>query len=190
MAGEIRNVLDGTVTDAKPNLQRTYQVVVAATKEMGIGKDGKLPWKLPSDLKFFKDVTLKTENPEKKNAVVMGRKTWESIPIKNRPLPGRINVILTRSSNFDLGTMENVLTCGSMDSALQLLAMPPYSLSIERVFVIGGGEILRWVFRFMFLHFLAGLVPISIAFCFMNFELRSRYFCHKEQICFLIQGHT
>lgn len=143
MAGEIRNVLDRPAGDAKPNRHRTYQVVVAATKEMGIGKDGKLPWKLPSDLTFFKDITLKTSNPEKKNAVVMGRKTWESIPIKNRPLPGRINVILTRSGDFDVGTMDNVLTCGSMDSALQFLAMPPYNILIERVFVIGGGEILR-----------------------------------------------
>ncbi|ESQ53663.1 hypothetical protein EUTSA_v10024973mg [Eutrema salsugineum] len=134
--------LSGHVTMASEP-QRTYQVVVAATKEMGIGKDGKLPWSLPADLKFFKDLTLTTSDSAKKNAVVMGRKTWESIPTKYKPLSGRLNVVLTRSSGFDIANAENVVTCSSIDSALDLLAAPPYRLSIEKVFVIGGGEILR-----------------------------------------------
>ncbi|KAH7658789.1 dihydrofolate reductase / thymidylate synthase protein [Dioscorea alata] len=122
---------------------RTFQVVVAATRKLGIGKDGKLPWKLPSDLKFFKEVTLFTLDPGRKNAVIMGRKTWESIPVQNRPLPGRLNVVLTRSGSFDIATAENVVICGSMNSALDLLAASPYCLSIEKVFVIGGGQVLR-----------------------------------------------
>ncbi|KAI3969903.1 hypothetical protein MKX01_038371 [Papaver californicum] len=121
----------------------TYQVVVAATRSMGIGKDGKLPWRLPSDLKFFKEVTMGTSDPSKKNAVVMGRKTWESIPMEYRPLPGRLNVVLTRSGSFDIATAENVISCSSMASALELLAASPYCLSIEKVFVIGGGQVLR-----------------------------------------------
>ncbi|XP_057737137.1 bifunctional dihydrofolate reductase-thymidylate synthase-like [Arachis stenosperma] len=126
-----------------PNLQRNYQVVVAATPDMGIGKDGKLPWKLPTDLKFFKEVTVTTSDPGKKNAVVMGRKTWDSIPLKYRPLPGRLNIVLTRSDSFDIAIAENVVICRSMASALELLAEPPYSLSIEKIFVIGGGQIFR-----------------------------------------------
>lgn len=129
---------------AQTNPQRTYQVVVAFTREMGIGKDGKLPWKLPSDMKFFKELTTNTSDPVKKNAVVMGRKTWESIPSEFRPLPGRLNVVLTRSGSFDIATAENVVICGSIASALELLAAAPYCLSIEKVFVIGGGEILRF----------------------------------------------
>ncbi|KAJ6402829.1 hypothetical protein OIU84_014857 [Salix udensis] len=112
-------------------------------KDMGIGKDGRLPWKLPSDLKFFKDLTLTTTDSGKKNAVIMGRKTWESIPLEHRPLPGRLNVVLTRSGSFDIATAENVVICGSMGSALELLVASPYCLSIEKVFVIGGGQILR-----------------------------------------------
>ncbi|KAH1252104.1 Bifunctional dihydrofolate reductase-thymidylate synthase [Glycine max] len=125
------------------NLRRTYQVLVAATQDWGIGKDGKLPWRLPTDLKFFKDITVKTSDPGKKNAIVMGRKTWESIPLEYRPLSGRLNVVLTRSGSFDIATAENVVICGSMSSALELLAASPYSLSIEKVFVIGGGQIFR-----------------------------------------------
>ncbi|GAU22063.1 hypothetical protein TSUD_309670 [Trifolium subterraneum] len=126
-----------------PNLHRAYQVVVAATQDMGIGKDGKLPWRLPTDLKFFKEITTTTSQSGKKNAVVMGRKTWESIPLQFRPLPGRLNVVLTRSSSFDNAAAENVVICRSMSSALELLAASPYGTSIEKIFVIGGGEIFR-----------------------------------------------
>lgn len=142
MAGELLVNANGN-GNTQPNPQRTYQVVVAATREMGIGKDGKLPWRLPSDLKFFKEVTVTTSDPGKKNAVVMGRKTWESIAPEHRPLPGRLNVVLTRSGSFDIATAENVVICGSMASALELLAASPYCLSIDKVFIIGGGQILR-----------------------------------------------
>lgn len=129
--------------NAPPDPRRTYQVVVAATENMGIGKDGKLPWRMPSDLKFFKNITSRTSDRGRRNAVLMGRKTWESIPAEHRPLPGRLNVVLTRSGSFDIATVENVIICGSITSALELLAASPYCLSIEKVFVIGGGEILR-----------------------------------------------
>ncbi|KAF8410565.1 hypothetical protein HHK36_003096 [Tetracentron sinense] len=142
MAGDTLTTLPNGNTNMHPDPQRTYQVVVAATRSMGIGKDGKLPWSLPSDLKFFKEVTIATSDPVKKNAVIMGRKTWESIPSKHQPLPGRLNVVLTRSGSFDIATAENVVICGSMVSALELLAAAPYCLSIEKVFVIGGGQIL------------------------------------------------
>ncbi|KAF3974954.1 hypothetical protein CMV_001761 [Castanea mollissima] len=143
MAGGISTSVSNCDADVDAYIQRTYQVVVAATRDMGIGKDGKLPWRLPSDLKFFKELTMTTSDPGKKNAVVMGRKTWESIPPKYRPLPGRLNVVLTRSGNFDIATTEDVVTCGNIPSALKLLAACPYCLSIERVFIIGGGQILR-----------------------------------------------
>ncbi|XP_044488447.1 bifunctional dihydrofolate reductase-thymidylate synthase-like isoform X1 [Mangifera indica] len=143
MAADSKTSLSNGNVNTQPNPERTYQVVVAATRDMGIGKDGKLPWRLPSDLKFFKDVTLTTSDSGKKNAVIMGRKTWESIPLEHRPLTGRLNVVLTRSGSFDIATAENVVICGSMGSALELLAASPYCLSIEKVFVIGGGQVLR-----------------------------------------------
>ncbi|VFQ67850.1 unnamed protein product [Cuscuta campestris] len=143
MAGDSGTGISNGNVNVQSDPQRTYQIVVAATRNWGIGKDGKLPWKLPSDLKFFKEVTVTTADPSKKNAVVMGRKTWESIPVDHRPLRGRLNVVLTRSGSFDIATSENVVICSSLGSALQLLASSPYYLSIEKVFVIGGGEIFR-----------------------------------------------
>ncbi|XP_057829724.2 bifunctional dihydrofolate reductase-thymidylate synthase 1 [Cryptomeria japonica] len=143
MANDFSSSIPQGVSDVPSEPMRTFQVVVAATSAMGIGKDGKLPWKLPSDLKFFKEVTSHTSAPSKKNAIIMGRRTWESIPNKLQPLPGRLNVVLSRSGSFDIATMENVVMCGSLHSALQMLAAPPYALSIETVFVIGGGQVYR-----------------------------------------------
>lgn len=143
MASNFSSSVPDGFSDTPPEPRRTFQIVVAATKEMGIGKDGKLPWKLPSDMKFFKEITSSTSAPLKKNAVIMGRKTWESIPDQFRPLTGRLNVVLSRSGSFDIATAENVVMCGSLGSALEMLAAPPYSMSIETVFVIGGGQIYR-----------------------------------------------
>jgi dihydrofolate reductase/thymidylate synthase len=72
-------------------------VVVAASKEWGIGKDGGIPWRLPGDMAYFREVTMATTDPDKQNAVVMGRRTWDSIPAKFRPLKGRTNIVLTRT---------------------------------------------------------------------------------------------
>ncbi|KAI6688277.1 hypothetical protein NL676_025105 [Syzygium grande] len=140
MASKIGGDGDANAHDVS---KRSYQVVVAATRDMGIGKDGKLPWKLPSDLKFFKELTSATSDPRKKNAVLMGRKTWESIPLQFRPLPGRLNVVLTRSGRVETKLSEDVVLCGSRASALELLASSRYCPAIENVFVIGGGQLLR-----------------------------------------------
>ncbi|EPS68164.1 bifunctional dihydrofolate reductase-thymidylate synthase, partial [Genlisea aurea] len=129
--------------DSESVSKRTYQVVVAATPDMGIGKDGKLPWKLPGDLKFFKDITSNTSDCNKRNAVIMGRKTWESIPARFQPLPNRLNVVLTRNQGPENKSVKDVILCNSVTAALELLEKPPYSVCIEKIFVIGGGQILR-----------------------------------------------
>ncbi len=85
------------------------QLVVAATKgSYGIGKDGKLPWdSLPGDMAYFRELTTRTRDAGKQNAVIMGRKTWDSIPAKFRPLKGRINVVLSRSLALPGAPAEN-----------------------------------------------------------------------------------
>ncbi|EFJ36491.1 hypothetical protein SELMODRAFT_404548 [Selaginella moellendorffii] len=134
-------VLDGTPPPpAAAATLRAFQVVVAATRDLGIGKEGKLPWSVPSDMAFFKRITSEAADARKKNAVVMGRRTWESIPAKFRPLPGRVNVVLSRAG-LELG--DKAIVCSSLDSALGILAAPPFDSSVEAVFVIGGGEVFR-----------------------------------------------
>ncbi|GBF94660.1 bifunctional dihydrofolate reductase-thymidylate synthase [Raphidocelis subcapitata] len=78
--------------------RRVFQIVVAVTQSWGIGKDGGMPWKLSGDLAYFRQLTSRTADPAKRNAVIMGRKTWESIPERHRPLPGRLNIVLTRAA--------------------------------------------------------------------------------------------
>ncbi|PNH03081.1 Bifunctional dihydrofolate reductase-thymidylate synthase 2 [Tetrabaena socialis] len=75
-----------------------FQLVIAATPTLGIGKGGQLPdWKLPGDMAYFKELTSRTRDSARQNAVIMGRKTWESIPAKFRPLKGRLNIVLSRA---------------------------------------------------------------------------------------------
>lgn len=98
-------------------------------RERGIGKNNDLMWHLPADMKFFRETTTG-------HIVVMGRKNWDSIPEKFRPLPNRENVILTRNEHF---TEENALVFHSLEKCLDW-----YSGEDEKiVFIIGGGEIYR-----------------------------------------------
>ena len=90
-----------------------------------IGKENDLPWRLPADLKYFKDTTMG-------HPIVMGRKTYESI---GRPLPGRTNIILTRDPEYQA---EGCLVFHSKDSLLQWIEA--YG---SEVFITGGSDIFR-----------------------------------------------
>ena len=114
---------------------KSFSIIVAFDSGYGIGKNGQLPWRLSSDLKHFKQVTMSVADPSKKNAVIMGRKTWESLPEKARPLPGRLNVILTRKTPSDLP--REVVFTSSFDIALNKLDVH----EIDNVFVIGGAQV-------------------------------------------------
>ena len=132
---------------ASPSASRSFIVIVAATAgSLGIGKNGKLPWRLAADMAYFKRCTstpTTTTQSSKVNAVIMGRKTWQSIPGRFRPLQGRRNVVLSRNpkAREDLLLPEDVLVAGSLSEALTLLALPPHSTEVDKVFVIGGGSV-------------------------------------------------
>ncbi len=113
-----------------------YAIVVAYDERRGIGRSGEIPWHLPGDLRHFAELTRQTENLEKKNAVIMGRVTWESLPDRARPLAGRINIVLARSHNVPLP--NGVAACASLKEALALAQE-----EAERIFVIGG-EAVYW----------------------------------------------
>jgi dihydrofolate reductase len=149
---------------------RGFSVIVAACKQThGIGVGGQLPWSLRGDMQFFKQLTRSTQDPLKRNAVVMGRKTWQSIPERFRPLDDRLNVVLSRNADakkaYDipdkappprqphtqssgyilstgLPTRAQVVLADSLEGALgQLNAACELGSSVETVYVIGGSSL-------------------------------------------------
>ncbi len=105
--------------------------MIVAMDETGfIGKDGDLPWRMSSDLKRFKNLT----SGDGFNAVVMGRKTWDSLPDQYRPLPERTNIVLSRDSGLRIDGAEVALYDGR---AVEI----GYSEGCDELWVIGGAEI-------------------------------------------------
>jgi dihydrofolate reductase len=100
-------------------------LVAAVARNGVIGRDNAIPWRIPEDLARFRALTMG-------HAVVMGRKTWDSLPERFRPLPGRRNVVVTRNPEWAADGAERA---ASLEEALDLLR------DEERVFVIGGAQI-------------------------------------------------
>lgn len=105
-------------------------MIVAMAKNRVIGVEGKLPWYLPEDLKFFKRMT-------QAKPLVMGRKTYASI---GKPLPNRLNIVVTRDTNF---AAEGVRICHELPAALALADQEATIEAAEEIMVMGGGEIYR-----------------------------------------------
>ena len=101
-------------------------LVVAASENNAIGKDNRLLWHLPNDLKFFKNTTWGM-------VVVMGRKTFEAV---NKPLPGRVNIVITRQPGWKA---SGAITAEDLNDAL-LIAEETH---FKEVFIVGGGEIYK-----------------------------------------------
>jgi len=107
----------------------TVSLIVAMDLERGIGKNNDLMWHLPADMKFFRETTAG-------HIVIMGRKNYESIPEKFRPLPNRENVVLSRNADFNA---EGCLVFHSLQDCLE-----HYQNETARtVFIIGGGQIYK-----------------------------------------------
>jgi dihydrofolate reductase len=120
---------------------KEFTIIASTTKSFGIGKNGELPWKLAGDMAFFKHQTM-TSIYNKQNAVIMGRKTWESLPIKSRPLVQRINVVISRNPLIreELNIPEKVIVANSLYSALTILSNKN---DIDQIYIIGGETIYR-----------------------------------------------
>ncbi|OWA53228.1 putative Dihydrofolate reductase [Hypsibius exemplaris] len=118
-----------------PDGIRKFNVIVAACANGGIGLNGGMPWNLKGDMKQFARLTTLTQDPLKKNAVIMGRKTWFAIPEKHRPLKNRINVVISGTLS---GLAPPTYQAGSIEEALTLLTVAPLRDEVENVWIIGG----------------------------------------------------
>lgn len=103
-------------------------IAALGARTRAIGKGSKLLWHIPDDLKCFKELTIG-------HSVIMGRKTWESLPEKFRPLPGRTNIVVTRQAGY---TAAGALVVDSFETARVAAARAP---GANEIFVIGGGKL-------------------------------------------------
>jgi dihydrofolate reductase len=107
--------------------------IVAMDEDRVIGYQNKLPWHIPEDMKRFSSLTTG-------HTVLMGRKTFQSLPEKYRPLPNRKNVVATKSaSNFELPSSVMVISC--VDTFIKSCKAGKESLPTDKVWVIGGAQV-------------------------------------------------
>ncbi|WYW01441.1 dihydrofolate reductase [Pseudomonas phage vB_PpuM-Amme-1] len=149
-------------------------IIAAMGKNRVIGKDNTLPWHVPADLKRFKELTMG-------KPVVMGRNTWDSLPDKVRPLPGRLNIIL--SNTLPAGTdIHGTVVCPDFSGVLRHLQVLKdkyhsmqvdpeilYAWNLSEVFIIGGAQVYSHLLEYdlvdkMYLTFVEQDVPDGDAF--------------------------
>ncbi|MBI4930408.1 MAG: dihydrofolate reductase [Bacteroidetes bacterium] len=104
-------------------------LIVAVAENNVIGKNNSLPWHLPADMKYFRDTTLG-------HCVIMGRKNYDSIPLKYRPLDGRTNIVVTFQNDF---IADGCIVVNSLEDALK----QAMNKNETEVFIIGGADIYR-----------------------------------------------
>ena len=121
-------------------------IVAYCKKNNGIGNNNKIPWFLKNDLKNFQQITSKTFKPYTKNMVVMGRKTWDSIPDKHKPLKNRLNVVLTRNKDFrlkhEIESYKDTIVKYDFNEILEVAKLNK-DFNISNIFIIGGESLYK-----------------------------------------------
>ncbi len=115
---------------------RISSIAAIAKGSRAIGNKGAIPWQIPEDMKRFKEFTLN-------HPVIMGKKTWESLPEKFRPLPGRTNIIMNNDGELKA---EGAFIVSTFDEAIKAASEAKGS---EEIFVIGGGQIYNFTLPYV-----------------------------------------
>ena len=116
-----------------------FSIIVAyCLSHQGMGKDNQLPWSISDDLKYFRQLT--TQAPcGKQNVVIMGRKTWESIPERFRPLSNRFNIVLSKTT-IQSDYPDHTWVCNTLEQALDKW-FEQKEFELYQVFIIGGQQV-------------------------------------------------
>ncbi|GMT10076.1 hypothetical protein PFISCL1PPCAC_1373 [Pristionchus fissidentatus] len=120
-------------------LFRNLKLMTAIDSEKGIGKDGGVPWDLPTDLAWLEESTSKTCDPCKRNAVIFGRRTYFSIPESDRPYKGRLNIVLSSSWTGEEQSSNDVVYVRNWTEIERTLEK--FSSELESVWVLGGSAV-------------------------------------------------
>jgi dihydrofolate reductase len=111
-----------------------FELIVAVNQDGIIGINNKIPWHIPEDLQHFKRLT-------EGHIVIMGRKTYESLPPKNRPLKNRVNIVLTKAPEIYRGEENNNLFFTTMENLSNVIKESLVGGVAKKIFIIGGSEI-------------------------------------------------
>jgi dihydrofolate reductase len=146
-------------------MPKPLSIIVATEQRGGIGINNHLPWKIPKDARFFRNKTIHTSSPEKINAVIMGRKTWDSLP--RAPLRERLNIVISttlatigiddspvqrvgsgavRSNCIEEEVTQNPIYFPTLEEAVKYC---DECLAVESMFVIGGGQLYSYCMEHM-----------------------------------------
>lgn len=131
-------------------------LISAVDQNMGIGWNNKLPWDIPSEFRYFLEMTTKphVSSCRCQNAVIIGHRTWETMDaVASRPHPGAVNIVLSRFNPPEPLAYPNTIVCASLDDAVRRLSTDPeYEGSIDTVWVLGGAEVYRAALNSRFFH--------------------------------------
>ncbi|XP_028264062.1 dihydrofolate reductase [Parambassis ranga] len=119
--------------------KKPVRLIAAVCNDMGIGKDGKLPWSLPSEFQYFLNTVTSVSRPGKMNLMVWGKLCWYSHPESMFPLPNILHVVLSKT----LSTVPDHahFLRQDFDSAVRVAAEPPLSDLIETIWIVGGTQV-------------------------------------------------
>ncbi len=113
----------------KPASQPSISLIVAHDESRGIGRNGAIPWHIPGELRWVRQITLESAAAGCENALIMGRSTYESLPENRRPLPGRMNIVISQQD------FPGTVAARSLDQAVSILAE---SAQLDRAYIFGG----------------------------------------------------
>lgn len=131
-------------------------LISAVDKNMGIGRGDDLPWRIPSEFHYFLNMTTKPKisGQNRQNAIIIGRRTWDTMDtVTYKPLPGALNIVLSRFSPSEPLTYPNTIVCASLDQAVKKLStIAEYKAFVDTVWVIGGAEVYRTALKSPYFH--------------------------------------
>tara|TARA_B000000477_G_scaffold124572_1_gene132759 strand:+ start:11724 stop:12281 length:558 start_codon:yes stop_codon:yes gene_type:complete len=153
--------------------KKNLSLIVATTFDGGIGYDNKIPWYIKEDLKKFKNITTECD-VDKKNAIIMGRKTYESLP-KNK-LPNRINIIITNNKEYNKFNSESdIIIYNDIKEAIKYCNE---NNKIDKIFIIGGATIYDYYLN----NHIHNIDKIYLSVLCFNKDIKCNIFIDIEKI--------
>ncbi|KAK9889988.1 hypothetical protein WA026_008800 [Henosepilachna vigintioctopunctata] len=118
-----------------------YNLIAVVSENMGLAKDGTLPFKLPREYEFYMRITKETTDKSKKNIMIMGRTSWDCLQEDEKPFPGRINFILTSRKDLDVSDKPDTYVFNSWADIELKLEDPEFKKTYETIWIAGGNKL-------------------------------------------------